>query len=239
MRATTIRFPGLRKLIALLTLAVALAGILSLGANSEQAPDVTYDGLQLDPTAKIAILYLKPGTDFSVYEKFKMLDAYVAFKKNWERDTRVAGRRIPNREMERIRDEAGELLQDSFRKELEESGGYEFVEETGDNIMILRPALIDLEVAAPDISSAGRVEQYVTTAAVATLYIEMYDSVTGEILARAIDRRTTQHYGMARWANRTTNRADAQRLFTRWASLLRAAMDEVRAEHGLAPMKKQ
>jgi len=46
-----------------------------------------------------------------------------------------------------------------------------------------------------------------------------------------------RHYGMARWANKGTNRADAERMFRQWASLLRKAMDEVRQEAGLAPIK--
>jgi hypothetical protein len=46
-----------------------------------------------------------------------------------------------------------------------------------------------------------------------------------------------QDYGVARWANSVTNRADAARMFKRWASLLRQGMDEVRQEAGLQPIK--
>ena len=45
-----------------------------------------------------------------------------------------------------------------------------------------------------------------------------------------------QNYGVARWANSVTNRADAARMFKRWASLLRQGMDEQRKEAGLAPI---
>ncbi|MEH6585819.1 MAG: DUF3313 family protein [Halioglobus sp.] len=227
--------PG--KILAVLALALAFAGISSQGVQSTDAPEISYDGLHLDPDSDVALMYVKPDADFSVYEEFIMLEAYVAFKKNWQRDTKVAGRRVSNKDMEKIKLEAAELLHESFKKELDEVGGYKFVDSSGDKVMILRPALIDLDITAPDIPVAGRVTNYVASAGSATLFLEIYDSVSGEILARLIDRRNMQNYGQARWANSVTNRADAARMFKRWASLLRQGMDEQRKEAGLAPIK--
>jgi len=227
--------PG--KLLALLALASVFVGISSLSVQSTDAPQISHDGLVLDPDSDVALLYVKPNADFSIYEEFLMLDAYVAFKKNWQRNTKVAGRRVSNKDMERIKGEAAKLLHESFQKELEEVGGYKFVEKSDDKVMILRPALIDLEITAPDIPVAGRTTTYVASAGAATLYLELYDSVSGEILARLIDRRRMQDYGVARWANSVTNRADAARMFKRWATLLRAGMDEQRKEAGLGPIK--
>lgn len=226
--------PG--KIIALISLAVVFAGINSLRVTSKDAPEISHDGLHLDPDSDVALLYVKPDADFSVYEEFIMLDAYVAFKKNWQRDTKVAGRRVSNKDMEKIKGEAAELLHKSFKEELDEVGGYRFVDKADDKVMILRPALIDLEITAPDIPVAGRVTNYVASAGAATLFLELYDSVSGEILARLIDRRRMQDYGFARWSNSVTNRADATRMFKRWANLLRQGMDEQRKEAGLAPI---
>lgn len=237
MSIRTIELFSPKKIIALLALAVAFAGISSLSVTSKDAPEVSHDGLHLDPdVTDVALLYVKPDADFSVYTEFLMLEAYVAFKKNWQRDTKVAGRRVPNSEMEKIKVEAAELLHESFKKELDEVGGYKFVEKSGDSVMILRPAIIDLDITAPDIPVAGRVTNYVASAGAATLFLELYDSVSGEILARLIDRKRMQDYGYARWANSVTNRADAARMFRRWASLLRQGMDEQRAEAGLEPI---
>ena len=225
------------KILILLAIAIAFAGISSLSVISEDPPEISFDGLHLEPDSDVALLYVKPNADFSVYEEFVMLEAYVAFKKNWQRDTKVGGRRVSNKDMEKIKVEAAALLHESFKKELDEVGGYKFVEKSGDNVMILRPALIDLDITAPDIPVAGRVTNYVASAGAATLYIEMYDSVSGEILGRLVDRRNMQDYGTARWANSVTNRTDAARLFKRWAKLLRQGMDEQREEAGLPPIK--
>ena len=227
--------PG--KIIVILALALAFAGIASLGVRSTDAPQVSYDGLHLDPDSDVALLYVKPNADFSVYEEFLMLEAYVAFKKNWQRNTKVGGRRVSNKDMEKIKVEAAELLHESFKKELDEVGGYKFVDKAGDKVVILRPALIDLDITAPDIPVAGRVTNYVASAGAATLFLELYDSVSGEILARLVDRRNMQDYGHARWASSVSNRADAARMFRRWGTLLRQGMDEQRQEAGLEPIK--
>ncbi|MFT5710822.1 MAG: hypothetical protein ACI8QT_001522 [Halioglobus sp.] len=226
--------PG--KIFALLVLLVAFAAITSLGVQSDP-PEISHDGLHLVSGADVALLYVKPGADFSVYEEFLMLDAYVAFKKNWQRDTKVGGRRVSNKDMEKIKGEASELLHESFKKELDQVGGYKFVDNAGDKVMVLRPALIDLEITAPDIPVAGRVTSYVASAGAATLYLELFDSVSGEILARLVDRRAMTDYGMARWASSVSNRADANRMFRRWAKKLRLAMDEQRTDAGLEPIK--
>ncbi len=225
------------KLLGLVAAAALLVAVGSFTVQSTDAPAVSFDGLHLVPDSKLAIAYVNPEADFSIYSEFMMLDAYVAFKKNWQRKTRVAGRRVSNKDMERIKKEAAELLYDTFKNELDDKGGYKFVQAPDDHVLLIRPALIDLEITAPDIAVAGRVTQYVASAGAATLYIELYDSVSGEILARAIDRRAMQDYGYARWANSVTNRADARRMFRRWAALLRNGMDEVRAKAGHPPME--
>jgi hypothetical protein len=229
-------FPG--KLVAILLTAVAFAALSTVTVQSKNAPPpVSHDGLHLDPDSDVALLYTKPEVVWTEYSRFKMLEPYVAFKKNWERNTKVAGRRIPKKDIERIKVEAAALLREVFIEELDERGGYRFVEESDDDVLIMRPALIDLVITAPDIKVAGRVEQYVASAGAATLFLEMYDSVSGEILARVVDRKRMQDYGYARWANSVTNRADAKRMFKKWAVLLRTGWDDMRKEAGLPPIQ--
>ena len=48
-------------------------------------PQITEDGLHLVPDSKMAIVYVEPGADLVPYTKVKLLDAFVSFKKNWER----------------------------------------------------------------------------------------------------------------------------------------------------------
>jgi hypothetical protein len=66
-----------------------------------------------------------------------------------------------------------------------------------------------------------------TSAGAATLYLELYDSVSGDIIGRAADRQAIRSAsdGIS-WRNRATNSADARRMFRRWANLLRSFLDQ-------------
>ncbi|MBW2578883.1 MAG: DUF3313 domain-containing protein, partial [Deltaproteobacteria bacterium] len=61
---------------------------------------------------------------------------------------------------------------------------------------------------------------------------ELFDSVSNEILARAIDRRTARNVGNIRWTTRGTNRDAARRILRRWAGMLVAKLDEVHGKQG-------
>ena len=63
--------------------------LLAACATSQQQsgyPPVSTDGLQLLPHTTLAAVYVKPGADLSQFDKLALLDPYVAFAKNWQRD---------------------------------------------------------------------------------------------------------------------------------------------------------
>jgi hypothetical protein len=92
---------------------------------------------------------------------------------------------------------------------------------------VLRPALINIRVSAPDLMTAGRSTTYVQSAGEMTLYLELWDSATNTILARVVDAQADpQSYGQI--SSSVSNRAAADRLMQRWASELHKALDTVR-----------
>ncbi|MGI9232997.1 MAG: DUF3313 family protein [Woeseiaceae bacterium] len=189
----------------------------------------THDGLSLVEDRKVAAAYIDTNADLSVYDKIMILDCYVAFKKDWEKKKRTGSRiSVSSSDMERIKADTAALLRDVFIEKLGENDGYEIVNTAGDDVLLVRPAIIDLDVTAPDSLSAGRSRTYTTTAGSATLYIELYDSVTGDILARAADSKKARSAGgHLAYTNRVTNRSDARRMLGRWADLLRDKLDEL------------
>ena len=63
-----------------------------------------------------------------------------------------------------------------------------------------------------------------------TLYVELYDSVTGDLIAKAMDRKADRsNDGFYTWTNRATNTAAADRILKGWAKILVDALDEARA----------
>jgi len=206
--------------------------LISVGISTAQAEEVeagvSFDGLERVENSKVAKAYIDPNADFSVFKRVKILDPYVAFRRNWRRDqNRLRARNVRVRDMERIRADVASLLATVFTEALEAGDGFEVVDVTGDDVLLLRPAIIDLDVSAPDTMSAGRSSTFTTSAGAATLYLELYDSVSGDIIGRAADRQAIRSAsdGIS-WRNRATNSADARRMFRRWANLLRSFLDQ-------------
>ena len=52
----------------------------------EAVPEVTVEGLQLIKDSNLALVYAEPGINLGQYSKIYLDDAYIAFKKNWQRD---------------------------------------------------------------------------------------------------------------------------------------------------------
>jgi len=102
------------------------------------------------------------------------------------------------------------------------------VDHTGDDVLIVRPALINLDVTAPDVQSASMTRTYVSSAGSMTLYMELYDSVTGDIIAKVMDPEASDRGGIGMAANRVTNKAEADRILRKWAALLRSHLGTVR-----------
>ena len=69
---------------------IIIAGLLctSLVVAADKLPETSHDGLVLQKDTELAAVYIKPGADFSGYDKLAILDCFVAFKKNWQRDQR-------------------------------------------------------------------------------------------------------------------------------------------------------
>ena len=61
-----------------------------------------------------------------------------------------------------------------------------------------------------------------------TLNLELFDSVTGDKIAKATDRQRDYRQGYIQWRTNVSNRSDARRMMSSWARALRSALDEAR-----------
>jgi len=212
---------GLRTILG----AVLAAALCAACATESRVPEVTHDGLERVERSRVARAWVKPDVDFSQYTHVSLLDCTVAFRRNW----RMNHSGVRTRDMERIKRDLANEFRTVFTEELE-NGGFPVVDAPDDHVLLIRPAIIDLNVAAPDTNSAGRSDSFTTSPGQMTLVIELFDSVSNEILARAIDRRTARNSGNLRWTTRGTNRDAARRILRGWAGLLVAKLEEVRGE---------
>jgi len=212
---------------------IAFAVVLAAGASlglADELPDVTEDGLHRVEDSKLSVVYIEPGADFSIYHKVMLLEPYVAFKKNWQRDqNRSSVHRITTSDMEKMKERLKTEFQAVFIEVLEANDGYPVVEAAGEDVLLLRPAIINLDARAPDIQRAGVSQTYAESAGEMTLYLEVYDSVTGDLIGKALDRKMDRRTGYLTWQTSVTNKQAANRILSSWAQVLRDGLDEAHA----------
>jgi hypothetical protein len=206
-------------LVLLLGLGVAVA--------DDGDEDTTWDGLVTVEQSKVAAAFKDPAADFSAFRRVSILEPHVAFRSNWKRDqNRSRLQNIRASDVERIQRDISSLFMDVFVERLE-AAGYDVVNYADEDVLVLRPAIIDLDISAPDVQRSGRSRTYTGATGAATLFIELFDSLSGDLMGRAVDRRVGgRGRGFAINANRVTNRADARREFRVWADALIAFLDQ-------------
>lgn len=196
----------------------------------DKLPEVDKDGLHLIKDSKVAVAYAKPGADLSQYTKVMLVDAFIQFKKNWERDYNMneigLEGRVSDKDVERIKKD----LADEFKKVFTETltkDGHEVVDAVGADVLLLRPAIINLDVASPDTMRASMGNTWVSSAGSMTLYMELYDSASSTLIGRVADPRADPSMG-AQMANKVTNKSAADRVLRHWAELLSSHLGEVK-----------
>jgi len=219
--------------VAISALWAALAFVCSTAlAAAEPPPEVSKDELHLYKQTKERVAYVRPGATFTQYKKVAILDPYVEFSQDWvknyNRDQRGSSK-IRDSDLER----AKKTLQSDFKKifteELQKNGRYQVVDSGGPEVLILRPALLNIRVSAPDLMTPGRSVTYVESAGAMTMYLELWDSASNTILARVVDGQVDPNQFGQR-SSRVTNQAAADRIMRSWADELRNRLDLVRGK---------
>jgi hypothetical protein len=196
-------------------------------ASRPAIPDVTEDGLARIDIRGVDAAYRRPGADLHQYRKVMLDPVQVAFDPSWDPKRTGSGLALSAEDRERIRRELGELFMAVFSQELTKDGGAALVTSAAPDVMRLSTGLADVYVNAPDTNEPGRSRTYVMSAGRATLVAEVRDSESGAILGRLFDRREAST-GTLQWSGSAQNSAEARRMFTRWAQLLRQRLDAVR-----------
>ena len=208
-----------------------IAGMAVASATAfadSKPPEISLDGLELIEKNRRGEIYAEPGLDWSTYSRIQLDKPTVSFRKNWMRDQNTRGRpfKVNAKDMEKIKTELADLFYEVFSKELTNKGSYEMTTETADNVMRITPRIVDLDVYAPDTPTPGITNSYTEQAGKMTLKLEIYDSVTGDLIAAASDRQESPRRGYWQWTTSVSNRADARRMLERWARELVERLEE-------------
>jgi hypothetical protein len=197
---------------------------------SDPPPQVTKDGLVLKSQTGQRLVYLRPGANFSKYDRVALLDCLVEFQKDWLQNYNAnvvdPSKMVTDQDVQRMKAWLAAEFRREFTAELQK-GGYKVVDFGAPDVLILRPALTNVQVTAPDIMSAGIEATIVRSAGSATLYLELWDSISRTILARVVDAQADQQ-PFAQQANSVTNAAAADFILKNWADDLVRHLDAAR-----------
>jgi hypothetical protein len=230
MESTVVKKQHLGWLVGVCLGVAATAPLPAIAADPP--PSVSSDGLQLQPQkSKHRLVYLKPGATFNQYQRVAILDCFVEFEKDWQKDynrSRVGlDYKVSDADVERMKKGLAETFKKVFIDELQNKGGYQVVDKAAPDVLVLRPALVNVEVNAPDLMTPGINATVVRSAGQMTLFLELWDSTSNTILARVMDAAADENQ-LAQRANRVTNTQAAESIMRDWARELRERLDEVR-----------
>ncbi|MGE0464874.1 MAG: DUF3313 family protein [Steroidobacteraceae bacterium] len=222
--------------IALVTASLAMPFTLAHAAD-DALPEVTDDGLHLQKSRDARVVYVRPGATLEPYKRVAILECYVEFERDWQRrynQSASIGARLTDADADKIKSAIAAEFKKVFTDELQTKGGYQVVDVAAPDVMILRPALVNVVVTAPDIANSGMTRTIVSSAGQMTLFLELYDSVSSQILARIIDPKADPS-GFAQRASRVTNKAAADEMLRAWAQKLRRHLDAVHGAQAAVP----
>jgi hypothetical protein len=215
------RWNAARRVAAITCLWIAVAFVLPATLPAADAPQTSKDGLELKTQTKQRLVYVRPGATFSQYNRVAVLDCYIEFSKDWQRDynrSASLGRQVSDSDLDRAKPELSAQFKKIFTDALMR-GGYEVVDSAAPDVLVLRPALVNIAVNAPDLMTPGRSATYAYSAGQMTLYLELLDSQSTTILARVVDARADQNVYGQRMTS-VDNRAAADRILKSWADEL-------------------
>ena len=185
-------------------------------------------GLVRIDNARFAMAWVDPDIDLTQYSKIMPGGAEFEFR-NVQKTSAMAARRsnesefwISDTDKQRLVD----LVSDTFTEELQRSEHFTFTEEAGPDTMIITGALHDIVSRVPP-EDVGRSEIWLRSLGEATLIIELRDSLSNEVIYRAVERRAVESQSQMIRAHTATSWAEVRRWARRWATRLREGLDSI------------
>jgi hypothetical protein len=211
------------------SLALILTGCATSTPTIDTSPEaeVTFDGLHEIKGGRADQAWARPGTDLTQYSKIMLQGAGIEYRPGGEsgRTWHARSSGGPYEVSEQQKAAFRAILVEEFLEELGESEYFTIVTEPGPDVLLIRGAILDVVSYVPP-EPIGRVDVYLSSVGEATLVLELRDSITEAIMARAVDRRAAENRLGLSESNRVTNTAEVRKLARTWGRILREQLDE-------------
>jgi hypothetical protein len=208
----------------------AMAATSKAEAQAQADAAMSHDGLQKIKLKDVDLAYVRPGVSLAGYSKVKLDAVEVAFNKDWDPKRTGSRLKLTSEQREAIRSGVARLVQDEFVKALQAKDGYPVVADAGADVLRVKVDIINLYVNAPDTMEAGISRSFAVSAGEMTMVAQLFDSETGAVLARLVDRREGRNTsGVMTMTDRMQNTIQAEQIAAAWARVLRNALDRAHA----------
>lgn len=191
--------------------------------------EMTFDGLYPVKDSRADVAWARPDADLTQYSKMMLQGVGVEYRPGGESGRSFMSRSTggPYEVTEAQKERFESVMREAFVEELAKSEHFTIVSEPGPDVLLIRGALLDVVSYVPAEPIGVRSDIYLSSVGEATLILELRDSITEAILARAVDRRAAEKMGgYMRESNRVNNTAEVRRLARTWAGMLRSRLDE-------------
>lgn len=230
-----------RYLSAIAVLAIATAGC-SPTPTLQSGPDaeMTHDGLtRIDGTIMDAA-WARGDVDLSGINKVRFQGLGVEYRNNsgpysGRGGTGTTRARSNTTEFQLDADTRAlfeEEIRGAFLEEFQTSTVFTVVEEPGADVIDIHIGLLDVVSRVPP-ETVGRSRVFIDSVGEATLVLELRDSISNTVLARAVDRRAASSGGTMIESSPPRNRSEVRRLGRRWGGILRDGLEKLLTD-GLA-----
>jgi len=218
--------------LTLVSLSLLIVACTSAPPALQTGPDAerTFDGLVRVDNSRFQNAWADPEIDFRQYNKVMPGGARFEFRAVSKTAGTMSISRATRNEFwisDVNRDKLVDTVSEVFNEELGKAQGWESVEEVGPDVLILRGALLDIVSFVPP-DMIGRGEIFLSSIGQATLVVEGIDSMSGEVVFRAVDRSAIEPAGstMTR-ASSVTTWSEVRRWARRYASKLREGLESI------------
>jgi uncharacterized protein DUF3313 len=213
-----------------IALALAAAFLALTAAEGARSP-TEWDGLVRAEGKRVDLLYLRPGASLAGYSKVMLDPPLVAYDKQWRRDydRAVTGHfaRLTDKEIRTRLDDAQQMLSTAYGNALA-AAGYQIATAPDADVLRLSIAVLNVRITAPDVDSAPPMTVVSKDIGSATLVIEARDSLTGQLLGRAVDQELLRD-SVPLPRTDASNRGDFKDLFKEWAKLSARGLAELKS----------
>lgn len=198
-------------------------------ALNEQLTEITHDGLSSVQLKNVDAAWARTDIDLHKYDKIILEQAGIHYRLGTDSThggSVNATRRAADEFVltEEQKQQLKTIVSNAFSSELRRSKRFTLVNEPGPGTLLIRGALLDVVAKKPAAANKGSLV-YVSQIGEATLVLEIFDSQTGTILARAIDHGIAGKPNAVTLGNMYTTWSEVEKVATQWARTLRVHLE--------------